>query len=76
MRTTTRHRRGVSLAMPAAQNAVIAAVRPHEIGTASGAYNMFRYLGGSFGVAILATVFADAGSTHRRTPSATASRQR
>jgi len=56
MRTTTRHRRGVSLAMPAAQNAVIAAVRPHEIGTASGAYNMFRYLGGSFGVAILVSL--------------------
>jgi EmrB/QacA subfamily drug resistance transporter len=53
---------GVSLAMPAAQNAVIDAVAPAEIGKASGAFNMFRFLGGAFGVASLVAVFDHAGS--------------
>jgi EmrB/QacA subfamily drug resistance transporter len=48
---------GVSLAMPAAQNAVISAVAPAEIGKASGAFNMFRFLGGAFGIAAVVTVF-------------------
>ncbi len=53
---------GVSLAMPAAQNAVINAVAASEIGKASGAFNMFRFLGGAFGIAILVAVFDHAGS--------------
>ncbi len=53
---------GVSMAMPAAQNAVLSSVAPTEIGKASGIFNMLRYLGGAFGVAILATVFAGIGS--------------
>lgn len=53
---------GVSLAMPAAQSAVLGAVSPAEIGKASGAFNMFRYLGGVFGVASMVEVFARAGS--------------
>jgi EmrB/QacA subfamily drug resistance transporter len=53
---------GVSAAMPAAQNAAIAAVRREEIGTASGVYNAMRQVGGSFGVAITTAVFAAAGS--------------
>jgi EmrB/QacA subfamily drug resistance transporter len=53
---------GVSMAMPAAQNAVIGAVPPSEIGKAAGANNTLRQLGGTFGIAILAAVFAGAGS--------------
>jgi EmrB/QacA subfamily drug resistance transporter len=52
---------GVSMAMPAAQNAVLSAVAPAEIGKASGAFNMFRYLSGAFGIAILVAVFAQTG---------------
>ncbi|MBV9898015.1 MAG: MFS transporter, partial [Chloroflexi bacterium] len=50
-----------SLAMPAAQNAVLSAVRPTEIGKASGTYNMLRFLGGAFGIALAGTVFAATG---------------
>jgi hypothetical protein len=53
---------GVSLAMPAAQNAVINAVAASEIGKASGAFNMFRFLGGAFGIASVVAVFDRAGS--------------
>jgi len=52
---------GVSMAMPAAQVAVVNAVAREELGKASGAFNMLRQLGGVFGVAILAAVFAGAG---------------
>jgi EmrB/QacA subfamily drug resistance transporter len=52
---------GVSLAMPAAQNAVLNAVAPGEIGKASGVFNMLRFLGGVCGVAILAAAFAANG---------------
>jgi EmrB/QacA subfamily drug resistance transporter len=55
---------GVSMAMPAAQNAVLSAVAPAEIGKASGIFNMFRYLGGAFGIAILVAVFAQTGGVH------------
>jgi len=53
---------GVSMAMPAAQNAVMGAVAATEIGKASGIFNMLRFLGGVFGIAILVVVFARAGS--------------
>jgi EmrB/QacA subfamily drug resistance transporter len=53
---------GVSMAMPAAQNAVLCAVAPSEIGKASGAFNMSRFLGGVFGVAVQVAVFAATGS--------------
>jgi EmrB/QacA subfamily drug resistance transporter len=53
---------GVSMAMPAAQNAVLSAVAANEIGQASGLFNMLRFLGGAFGVAILAAAFAATGS--------------
>jgi len=52
---------GVSLAMPAVQNAVLSAVTPAEIGKASGTYNMLRFLGGAFGIALSGTVFAATG---------------
>jgi predicted MFS family arabinose efflux permease len=52
---------GVSMAMPAAQNAVMGAVAPGEIGKASGTFNMARFLGGVFGVAVQVAVFAAIG---------------
>ena len=53
---------GVSIAMPAAQNAVLGAVAPSEIGKASGTFNMSRFLGGVFGVAVQVAVFAATGN--------------
>jgi EmrB/QacA subfamily drug resistance transporter len=53
---------GASFSLPATQNAVINAVKAGEIGKASGTFSMFRQLGGAFGVAILAAVFAVTGS--------------
>jgi EmrB/QacA subfamily drug resistance transporter len=53
---------GVSMAMPAAQSAVLNAVAPGQIGKASGVFNTGRQLGGVFVVAVLALVFGTAGS--------------
>jgi EmrB/QacA subfamily drug resistance transporter len=53
---------GVSLAMPAAQNAVLGAVAANEVGKASGIFNMSRFLGGTFGIALVVAVFAATGS--------------
>jgi EmrB/QacA subfamily drug resistance transporter len=53
---------GVSMAMPALQNAVVSSVAPANIGKASGAFNMMRQLGGVFGIALLVAVFTGAGS--------------
>ncbi len=52
---------GVSMAMPALQNAVVSAVAPASIGKASGAFNTMRQLGGVFGIAILVAVFTGSG---------------
>jgi len=52
---------GVSMAMPALQNAVVSAVAPASIGKASGAFNMMRQLGGVFGIAVLVAVFSGGG---------------
>jgi EmrB/QacA subfamily drug resistance transporter len=53
---------GVSVAMPAAQNAVLSSVAQTEIGKASGAFNMLRFLGGVSGIAIAVAVFAGNGN--------------
>ena len=53
---------GVSMAMPAIQNAVVSSVAPASIGKASGTFNMMRQLGGVFGIATLVAVFTGAGS--------------
>jgi EmrB/QacA subfamily drug resistance transporter len=53
---------GVSMAMPALQNAVMNSVSAENIGKASGTFNMLRQLGGVFGIAVLVAVFAGAGS--------------
>jgi EmrB/QacA subfamily drug resistance transporter len=54
---------GVSMAMPAVQNAVLSSVAAAEIGKASGVFNMGRFLGGVFGVALLVAVFSARGAT-------------
>ena len=53
---------GVSMAMPAIQNAVMSSVAPTSLGKASGAFNMLRQLGGVFGIATLVAVFTGNGS--------------
>jgi EmrB/QacA subfamily drug resistance transporter len=53
---------GVSMAIPAAQNAVVGAVGEADIGKAAGVNSMLRELGGVFGIAIAVAVFAGAGS--------------
>src|SRR3954468_19980923 len=53
---------GMGLVFAPAANAVLSAVRPDEAGQASGATNAIREVGGVFGVAVLASVFAHAGS--------------
>ncbi|YCK35320.1 MFS transporter [Actinomadura sp. ATCC 39365] len=52
---------GVTMAMPAAQKAAVGAVRPQEIGQASGVFMMLRIFGGVFGVAVTVAVFGAAG---------------
>jgi MFS family permease len=52
---------GVSMAMPAAQTAIINAVAPPEIGKASGVFNTVRQFAAVFGVATLAAVFTAEG---------------
>jgi EmrB/QacA subfamily drug resistance transporter len=53
---------GLGLALPAVTKAVVGSVPRGDIGKASGSFSMMRQLGGAFGVAILAAVFAAAGS--------------
>ena len=53
---------GFGMALPAVTKAVIGSVAPGDIGKASGTFSTMRQLGGAFGVAILAAVFAKAGS--------------
>jgi EmrB/QacA subfamily drug resistance transporter len=52
---------GISMAMPAAQSAVLGAVEPADIGKASGLFNTLRQLGGVLGVALAVAVFVHAG---------------
>ncbi len=57
---------GVSMAMPAVQNAVLGSVAVVEMGKASGIFNMGRFLGGVFGVALLVATFS--GSSAGNSP--------
>ena len=52
---------GASVAIPATMSAVMTSVPPAAIGQASGILNTLRQLGGVFGVAICAAVFAARG---------------
>jgi EmrB/QacA subfamily drug resistance transporter len=53
---------GMGLFFAPVANVVLSAVRPEEEGQASGANNALRELGGVFGVAVLAAIFAERGS--------------
>jgi EmrB/QacA subfamily drug resistance transporter len=53
---------GISMAIPASQNAVMNSVAAADLGKASGAYMTTRQLGGVFGLAIVVAVFAGSGS--------------
>jgi len=53
---------GMALVFAPTANAVLASVRPVEAGQASGATNAIREIGGTLGVAVLASVFAANGS--------------
>ncbi len=57
---------GMSLFFAPVANVVLSSVPPEQEGKASGATNAIRELGGVFGVAVLASVFAQAGGY--RTP--------
>ena len=52
---------GVSVTIAPTQSVVMTAVSPADIGQASGTFTMLRQLGGVFGVAICAAVFAGHG---------------
>jgi EmrB/QacA subfamily drug resistance transporter len=52
---------GMSLFFAPVANVVLSAVRPEHEGKASGANNAIRELGGVFGVAVLAAIFAHVG---------------
>jgi EmrB/QacA subfamily drug resistance transporter len=52
---------GMALFFAPVANVVLSAVRPEEEGQASGAQNAIRELGGVFGVAVLASLFARYG---------------
>jgi EmrB/QacA subfamily drug resistance transporter len=53
---------GMALVFAPSASAILSVVRPDQAGQASGAANAIREVGGVFGVAVLATVFAGAGS--------------
>jgi MFS family permease len=52
---------GMALFFAPVANVVLSAVRPEHQGQASGANNAIRELGGVFGVAVLASIFASSG---------------
>src|SRR3954470_23053192 len=56
---------GMALFFAPVANVVLSSVRPEEEGQASGANNAIRELGGVFGVAVLASIFAHYGGYGR-----------
>jgi hypothetical protein len=53
---------GISMAIPAAQNALMRSATVEDLGTVAGVSMMMRQLGGVLGVAITVAVFAGNGS--------------
>jgi hypothetical protein len=57
---------GGGLAVPPLFDFILAGVKEHEVGSASGVLNAFQQFAGALGVAVFATVFfayADGGAT-------------
>jgi MFS family permease len=54
---------GISMALPTAAAAAMSAVRPDQLGKASGTNSTLQRLGGVFGVAVATTVFTASGRT-------------
>jgi MFS family permease len=54
---------GISMALPTAATAAMSAVRPDQLGKASGTNSTLQRLGGVFGVAVATTVFTASGRT-------------
>ena len=52
---------GVSMALPVVPNAIVSAVRPQEMGKASGVNSTMQRFGSAFAIAIAAAVFASNG---------------
>jgi len=52
---------GISMALPIVPTAVVTAVRPHEMGRASGVNSTMQRLGSAFAIAVAAAVFAANG---------------
>jgi hypothetical protein len=52
---------GIAMCFPAVANAVTGSVPPTDAGVAAGTNNALNALGGVFGVAVLAAVFAAPG---------------
>lgn len=52
---------GISMCFPTVANAVVGSVPQSEVGIASGTNSALREIGGVFGVAILASIFAHSG---------------
>jgi EmrB/QacA subfamily drug resistance transporter len=55
---------GIAMCFPTVANAVMSSVPQAEAGVASGTNSMLRELGGVFGIAVLASVFARQGVYH------------
>lgn len=55
---------GASMCIPAAQRAVVGAVAPDQIGTASGAFSMLRIMSGALGLAFAGAVATTAATGH------------
>jgi MFS family permease len=55
---------GISMAIPAGQNSVVASASEEALGKAAGANSMMRELGGVFGIAVAVATFAAAGGYH------------
>jgi EmrB/QacA subfamily drug resistance transporter len=62
---------GISMALPVVPNAIVSAVRPQEMGKASGVNSTMQRFGAAFAIAIAAAVFASNG--HIGSPSSFAS---
>lgn len=55
---------GISMCFPSVANTVMGSVSPADAGVASGTNSMLRELGGVFGIAVLASIFARHGVYH------------